>query len=120
VAGLSIEDVPPTTTMAALRALSKPGATTLLTMGGRGGLGMIGSRLVRWPPMPAVAVADPTGAGDVFLGAVVAASLASRLDAGDPRVLRIAAAAASLSVEARGLAGVPGLAAVWARARGWA
>jgi sugar/nucleoside kinase (ribokinase family) len=118
VAALSHEDASRTTPLAALRELSRRGATTLLTVGARGGLAMVGSRFVAWPALRPAVVVDPTGAGDVFLGAYVAAILASPYGAGDRRALRIAAAAASCSVEAPGLAGVPTLAAVRARARG--
>lgn len=70
-----------------------------------------GSRAMRgatYPAIPADAVVDPTGAGDVFLGAMVAAML--RPGIGDP--VLVAAAASSLSVEAPGLRGVAELEAI--------
>lgn len=70
-----------------------------------GSRGMRGST---YPAIPSDGIVDPTGAGDVFLGAMVAAML--RPGIGDP--VLVAAAAASLSVEAPGLRGVPDLDAV--------
>jgi sugar/nucleoside kinase (ribokinase family) len=67
-----------------------------------------GSRGVRgstYPAIPSDGAVDATGAGDVFLAAMVGAML--RPELGDPVLL--AAAAASLTVEGPGLAGVPDL-----------
>jgi sugar/nucleoside kinase (ribokinase family) len=55
-------------------------------------------------------VVDPTGAGDVFLAALAAARIEPRLVGGRIRQgydLLLAAAAASLVLEAHGLHGVP-------------
>lgn len=67
---------------------------------------------LRIPPVPAIEV-DPTGAGDVF-----AAALAVSLWRGTPlgEAGRLAAAAAALTVEAPGVAGVPTLAEAARRA----
>jgi sugar/nucleoside kinase (ribokinase family) len=70
------------------------------------------------PAMPAAVATDPTGAGDVFLAAWVAASLAGRAtgSAVAPwRQLALAAAAASLTAEAGSLAQLPDLGAVCGR-----
>ena len=61
-----------------------------------------------YPAIPTDATIDPTGAGDVFLAAMVAARLVPSLG---PASL-VAAAAASLTVEAPGLLGVPDLGAI--------
>jgi sugar/nucleoside kinase (ribokinase family) len=61
-----------------------------------------------YPAIPSDAAVDPTGAGDVFLAAMVAACLVPGLG---PAAL-VAAAAASLAVEAPGLLGVPDLDAI--------
>jgi sugar/nucleoside kinase (ribokinase family) len=67
-------------------------------------------RLRRWPSIPADAIVDPTGAGDVFLATLFAARFQPRLIRGraDRHLdLRLAAAAASLVLERPGLLGVP-------------
>ena len=94
----------------------RPGATLLVTSGARGGLAAeVGPdgprRLYRYPSLRPDAVVDPTGAGDVFLAAFLAAR--ARPDLVGGRIaqrydLLLAAAAASLLVEGPGLAGVPG------------
>ena len=98
----------------------RPGATLLVTSGAQGGLAAeVGPdgprRLYRYPSLRPDAVLDPTGAGDVFLAAVLAAR--ARPDLVGGRIaqrydLLLAAAAASLLVEGPGLAGVPGREAV--------
>jgi ribokinase len=116
IVAVSEEDVPGTMGIPALRGLAKPGGTTLLTLGARGGLAILGGRLLEWPAIRSASVVDPTGAGDVFLGAYLAVRLALGRR-GERRALRMAAAAASCKVEARGLAGVPNLPAIRDRAR---
>ena len=101
----------------------RPGATLLVTSGARGGLAAeVGPdgprRLYRYPSLRPDAVVDPTGAGDVFLAAVLAAR--ARPDLVGGRIaqrydLLLAAAAASLLVEGPGLAGVPGRDAIQQR-----
>ena len=118
---LSRSDVDPTTPIASLERLVGPETSLLITDADRGGLlgepaGLPGRRRWRtYPAIPADRVVDPTGAGDVFLAALVAVRMAPELLDGPPGPgadLRFAAAAASLSVEAPGLAGVPGLPAL--------
>lgn len=117
--GLSAEDLEPDVALDDLAVLLRPGATLVLTRGTRGGLAFgvgLGGRpvgLVRYPATPATTV-DPTGAGDVFLAAVLAARVRPRLVAGlgVRGDLRLAAAAGALAVEARGIESVPRLAAV--------
>ena len=109
----SVDDLAPGFGLADLRAIA-PGATIVLTAGDRGGLAMRDSRLVRYPAIQAARVVDPTGAGDVFLAALIAVWL--RLgDMATSRALRFAAAAGSCAVEGVGLEGVPTEAQVTAR-----
>lgn len=123
--GVSRTDLPPELPLASVDALLNPLATLVVTDAERGGLIAEPARthaVRRWRPYRAIAadrVADPTGAGDVFLAALLAAWLARRrlgLQGRGDDPVRIAAAAASLSVEGLGLAGVPTLTAVLARA----
>ena len=116
--GLSRDDVDAAADLADLLALLRPGATLVMTRGDRGGLlaradrGAAGPlRLDRYPAVASRAVVDPTGAGDVFLAALLAARvqprlIGGRIGQGFDRLL--AAAAASLVVEGPGLQGVPG------------
>ena len=91
---------------------------TRRTQGDHGGLVVHGARddreaaldLRHYPAVPSHASVDPTGAGDVFLAALAAARIEPRLVGG--RIgqgfdLLLAAAAASLVLEGRGLHGVP-------------
>ncbi len=110
----SVDDVAPGLGLAELRAFA-PRATLVLTAGDRGGLAMRDSHLVRYPAIPALHVVDPTGAGDVFLAALMAAWLL-RGELATSRALRFAAAAGSCAVEGAGLAGVPTEAQVAERA----
>lgn len=122
--GVSRTDLPPDIALARLEALVNPLAVLVLTNAECGGLIAAPARthaVRRWRPYRAIAadrVADPTGAGDVFLAALLAARLAPwRLgiqDSGEGAV-RIAAAAASLTVEGLGLSGVPTRVAVLER-----
>ena len=115
LAALSPDDLDPTTGIDNLLALLPPSATLLVTSGPSGGLevgAVVGGRRPwrRYPAIESDGVVDPTGAGDTFL----AAALAARLDPlgvgvppGRGGDLRFAAAAASLTVERPGLLGVP-------------
>jgi sugar/nucleoside kinase (ribokinase family) len=104
-----------------------PGAHLVVTDGLKGGrllqragTGTITTR--RYGAIAADRDVDPTGAGDVFLAALLAAAIrdaaGQRLGPGSGLDLDFAAAAASLVVEAPGLHGVPDLAAVEARLGG--
>ena len=101
---------------AALRALISDGQELFVTHGGHGALHLrrvqdrIAGRYV--PPRPRRNAVDTTGAGDVFLAAYVAARLSVPQLRGTDEEWRwdaVAAAAASLNVSARHLAGVPAL-----------
>ena len=114
LAVVSEADLAPGATAEELHQMLRPGATLAWTEGATGGLAVEatdGGRtptVRRYPAIPSDSVIDATGAGDVFLAALLAARLQPSL--GDP--FTIAAAAASLTVEGPGLAGVPDLAAV--------
>lgn len=122
--GLSHHDVDPGTTIDALLGMLRPRARLLMTDGAAGGIVWQRSpdgrpRGRSYPAIAPERVVDPTGAGDTFLAAYFATLLTvdftpMRRRGGD---LRFAAAAGSLAVEDRGLAGVPDLAAVIRRAR---
>ena len=77
-----------------------------------------GARRVRFmPPLPPRPAIDPTGAGDVFLAAYLAARLVAPQLAGtadDWRLDAVAAAAASLNVTVSTLSDVPGLRELYA------
>ncbi len=110
---VSEADVAPETRPEAMHALLRPDATLAWTQGADGGQivacdveGIV--RSTHYPAIPSDRGVDPTGAGDVFLAGMLAARLHPSL--GDP--VTVAAAAASLTVEVRGLDGVPDLAAV--------
>jgi hypothetical protein len=120
--GVSREDFAPETAPADLLELLGPGATLAVTDGALGGTLLRnadsdGPALARpYPAIPSDGIVDATGAGDVFLaamlGTMVQPALLDGLD--DPTTL--AAAAASLTIEAPGLLGVPDLADVRRRA----
>jgi fructose-1-phosphate kinase PfkB-like protein len=101
----SVDDVPPGMSLAALQPFA-PAATIVLTAGENGGAAVRGNDLIRYRAVPAAAVVDPTGAGDVFLAALMTSWVQSG-DLATEATLRFAAAAASCSVEGVGLAGVP-------------
>lgn len=120
--GVSREDLVPGTDPADLLGLLAPGATLAVTDGSHGGSlqrnadDPQGRLARRYPAIPSDGTIDPTGAGDVFLAAMLATLLQPSLleGLGDPTTL--AAAAASLTVEGPGLFGVPDLDAVRRRA----
>ncbi|HET7180837.1 MAG TPA: PfkB family carbohydrate kinase [Candidatus Limnocylindrales bacterium] len=117
----SAEDVAPETAITTLAELLPPGATLIRTDGAHGGevlelpsasrtSGMSGARGASGPvgawhytAVSSDRVIDATGAGDVFLAAMLAARIDPTLG---PDVL-VGAAAASLAVEAPGIEGVP-------------
>ncbi len=122
--GISHLDVEPTTRLDTLTGFLHPGARLLVTQGGMGGLlvttGSDGPvEVLRYLPTPTEREVDPTGAGDTFLAALLAAIV--RPSVAGPRAgplassLRFAAAAGSLAVEDIGLAGVPDRTAVLIR-----
>jgi len=96
-----------------------PGATLVITAGEAGGVVVSRGRpgALRYRAVTSIGTTDPTGAGDVFLAALMTAWLTTG-ELTTPRALRFAAAAGSLAVEAIGLAGAPTKAAVAARLRG--
>jgi sugar/nucleoside kinase (ribokinase family) len=112
--GLSRDDVDREIPLIELYRALRPGAVLAITQGDRGGLiadGVDGDtlHLRHYPAVHSHAIVDPTGAGDVFLAALAAARIEPRLVRG--RIaqgldLLLAAAAASLVLEAPGLAGV--------------
>ncbi len=123
--GLSHHDVDPTTSLASLAGMLRTGSRLLVTQGHLGGLlldvrtdGLATS--LRYLPTRTDRELDATGAGDTFLGALVAATVRpSVMGLMRRRVgadLRFAAAAGSLAVEGVGLSGVPDLLAVRSRA----
>jgi hypothetical protein len=111
--GVSRDDLEPGADPMALAQLLSIGATLVVTDGLSGGE-VWESRpdrsfdAKRYDAIPSDVSIDPTGAGDVFLAAMLAARLDPSL--GDPTL--VAAAAASLVVERAGLDGVPDRAAV--------
>jgi sugar/nucleoside kinase (ribokinase family) len=135
--GLSEHDVAPGTSLGELAALLHPGAWLAYTNGVAGGrlaeVTAVGvGRIVPYEAIAAAREVDATGAGDTFLAALVASVVQANLDAArgtagersasdlvDPiRESRFAAAAASFTVEAPGLDGVPDRAAVLRRLAG--
>lgn len=120
VVGVSHHDVESESGLEDLVALLRPGATLVLTLGAAGGHAIRGEKAAgrtrhrHYPAIPPDGTDDPTGAGDVFLAALLAAWITPELAGLLRRAadLRIAAAAASLVVEKPGLTGVPDLAAV--------
>lgn len=119
--GVSRHDLASGTRLPELLQFLRPRASLVVTDGLDGGQlferaedGSVRRR--RYGAVTAERDVDPTGAGDVFLAALVTAMVR----AGDeatiyPSRLRFAATAASFVVEAPGLDGVPDLAAVHAR-----
>ena len=112
--GISRDDVDRDVPVEELVGLLRPGASLVVTEGDRGGIVAehVGDRphLRHYPSVHSAAIVDPTGAGDTFLAALTAARVEPRLVGGRIAAgydLLMAAAAASLVVEAPGLAGVP-------------
>lgn len=120
--GASLDDLAPGTDLASVMHLLAPGATLVLTEGDAGGVmfrAEPGSDAVvssRYPAIPSDGSVDPTGAGDVFLAAMLATVLRPSLATGPEGATRFAAAVASLATEAPGLLGVPDLATTMRRA----
>jgi sugar/nucleoside kinase (ribokinase family) len=125
--GLSRDDLAPDTPPEALLHLIDPRAELVVTEGDGGGriAAPASGRGRRGPwrrygAIPSDGAVDPTGAGDVFLAAIVAVrldpSLAGR-PSGRGSDVRLAAATASLATEGPGLSGVPELKAVLRRMR---
>ncbi len=122
--GTSRHDLAPAARPADLRGFLRPEARLLLTDGHRGGQLTRAGREGLEESWPYEAIApdlevDPTGAGDTFLGALLASLVRPALvpdGERDPgQQLAFAASAASLVIERPGLLGVPDLAAVLAR-----
>jgi sugar/nucleoside kinase (ribokinase family) len=120
--GASLEDFEPETNPAELLNLLQPGATLVVTEGERGGTLLRKSDrgaaplARRYPAIPSDGTVDPTGAGDVFLAAMLGSMLQPSLLDGRDDPTTLAAAAASLTIEAPGLFGVPDLSEVRRRA----
>ena len=121
--GVSRHDVAPDVPLAALEGLLGPRTDLLITEGDAGGLLIrLGpddrAELLRYRSPASDAEVDPTGAGDTFLAALQASGLRAGTERAAIRAaldLRFAAAAGSLVVEGRGLAGVADLSAVLGR-----
>jgi sugar/nucleoside kinase (ribokinase family) len=116
---LSIDDIDAGVRLSELVDLVRPASTLVVTRGDRGGTVLVSRRPARstlraYPAIPSNGVIDATGAGDVFLAALLAAAIdGERLGASTlADRIAFAAAAGSLAVEGPGLAGVPALAAV--------
>lgn len=114
--GVSHLDVAPETRLDELAGFLHPGARLLVTQGGHGGLLVTTAdggpaEVLRYLSTPTDREVDPTGAGDTFLAALLAAlvrpSVAGPRGGPLARSLRFAAAAGSLAVEDIGLRGVP-------------
>jgi 1D-myo-inositol 3-kinase len=111
----SVDDLAPGALLGELRGFA-PRATLVLTAGAGGGVALRGAKAARYGMIAAPRIVDPTGAGDVFLAALMAAWLLTG-ELATTRALRFAAAAGSCAVEGVGLAGVPTRAQVAARLR---
>ena len=119
IVGASHHDLDPGTRLHDLLPLLKPGGRLLITQGQEGGLLLAsepdgGHSTLRYHAARADDEADPTGAGDVFLAALVASMVRPSVGGrhGEPLDLRLAAAVGSLVVERPGLSGVPERAAL--------
>jgi len=118
--GVSRDDLGPEEAVNDLFRYLHPGATLVLTQGDHGGLVMTAgqngpSAMYHYPAIRSPAIVDPTGAGDVFLAALLAARAEPRLVGGriDKRFdVLLAAAVASLVLEGQGLLGDPERSAV--------
>jgi sugar/nucleoside kinase (ribokinase family) len=113
IAGVSRHDIPHDLPVSALLAMLRPSARLLLTAGERGGAllhldpeGRVRGRT--YPPIPARADLDPTGAGDATLAGILAGRLLLGPGAAwEGRATHLAALAGSLLVEQVGLSAVP-------------
>jgi sugar/nucleoside kinase (ribokinase family) len=121
--GVSRGDLAPGTRLDDLNALVRPGARLVMTKGATGGLTFEATdrgpaNEIAYDAVPSRQV-DPTGAGDVFLAALLAAWLdrGAPIDQPGPTGadLRWAAAAGALAIEGVGLPAVPNRAEVLAR-----
>lgn len=114
--GVSRHDLEPGTDVGGLLALLRPRAELLVTEGRAGGLVLErddrGHALQRHYDALEAAEVDPTGAGDVFLAALVGAMSAAGRRSVQPEDLRWAAAAGALVVEGFGLPAVPDRASI--------
>jgi sugar/nucleoside kinase (ribokinase family) len=102
---VSVDDVAAGASLGELRGFA-PRAALVLTAGAGGGVALRGAATARYGAIAASRIVDPTGAGDVFLAALMAAWLLTG-ELATARALRFAAAAGSCAVEGAGLAGVP-------------
>jgi sugar/nucleoside kinase (ribokinase family) len=117
VVGVSRHDLAADVPIETVTGLLRPGARLALTDGHDGGrlirVGRDGrTRTQAWDAVPPEHVVDPTGAGDVFLAALLAAiarpDLTTKAGNGpSTSALAFAATVASFVVEAPGLHGVP-------------
>jgi len=114
----SRNDFEPGTSPESLVTLLAPGSTLVLTEGAAGGAvferELHDGRMIEMAYLanPSDEEVDPTGAGDVFLAAMLACRIEPSLAAEPDEVSRFAAAAATLAIEAPGLLGIPALEAV--------
>jgi sugar/nucleoside kinase (ribokinase family) len=111
---LSAHDLPSEEAPESLRLLTE--AVIVATAGAEGGVALHRTREIKYKARVVDPVVDPTGAGDVFLAALMGAWQAGGALA-TKGALVYAAAAASCAVEAVGLAGVPTREEVAARLR---
>jgi sugar/nucleoside kinase (ribokinase family) len=121
--GVSRADLAPGTSFGELNAVVRPGTRVVLTKGRDGGIAFEAgdgdaADQVAYRAVPSTQM-DPTGAGDVFLAALIAAWLDRGAPPDQPGPtpddLRWAAAAAALVVEGVGLLAIPDRTAVLAR-----
>lgn len=118
IVGVSRHDIPHDLALADLLGMVRPGGRLLLTAGERGGalLRLDAEGRVRgrsYPPIPARADVDPTGAGDATLAGILVVRLALGAEAPwEGRAAHLAALAGSLLVEEVGLPAVPTLRAI--------
>lgn len=123
--GVSRHDLAPEAIPGDLLGMIKPTASLLVTDGPFGGQLLTrdatgGVEVRSYEAVDPQRTIDPTGAGDVFLAALLAIKLRPDLAEGlphgsAPMDLRFAATVASFVVEAHGLAGIPTLSAVRGR-----
>ena len=111
----SLDDLGGSVSLSEVMSLA-PAAAIVLTAGKGGGLAVLYGKLSRYRAAVAPNPVDPTGAGDVFLAALMTAWLLTG-ELATARGLRFAAAAASCVVEGIGLSGVPTAVEAAARVR---